>query len=130
MKIFGFIKSKTNELKSKLAEKISTAKTKFVVATAVFNMSVVNYCYADGDFNPSGAIQKMASYATAVISGVGVIYGIVAVFNWVSAIKQEDSERASKAIVNVFIAGLLICIWPITKAILTAFGGDGVAGLD
>ena len=79
---------------------------------------------AMADFNPSNAITKMVGYVTAIISGVGIIYAIVAVFNWVSAIKQEDSERQSKAIVNVFIAGLLIAIGPIAAVIINALGGS------
>ena len=56
--------------------------------------------------------------------GVGIIYALIAIFNWVSAVKQEDAERQSKSIVNIFIAGLLILIKPISIVIINALGGD------
>ncbi len=80
-------------------------------------------------FDASGGVATMTSYVCSILMGVGVIYGLIAVFNWVSAVKQEDAERQSKSIVNVFIAGLLIVIKPISVAIITAFGGKDAAGM-
>ncbi len=74
--------------------------------------------------NIDGAIKVMVGYVTSVIAGVGIIYALVAIFNWVSAIKQEDAERQSKSITNVFVAGLLIMIKPISAAIIDALGGS------
>ena len=69
----------------------------------------------------------MISIATTVVLGVGVIMAIMAVFNWISAIHEEDSARQSKSIIRVVIALILILIKPITKAIINAINGDGDA---
>ena len=93
---------------------------------AIAGMTVTmlsNSVLADG-FNSNGAIKTMVGYVTSILMGVGIIYALIAIFNWVSAIKQEDAERQSKSIVNVFIAGLLIAIKPISVAIISAMGGD------
>lgn len=130
MKLFDSMKSSFNEAKAMVENSITATKAKMSLMAGMAMLAVNNACYAAGAFNPNGAIKEMAGYATAIVSGVGIIYAIIAVFNWVSAIKQEDSERASKSIINVFIAGLLILIGPITAAIINALGGDAsVAGL-
>lgn len=73
----------------------------------------------------TGAITNMVDVASTVVMGVGIVYAIIAVFNWVSAIRQEDSERASKSIVNIFVAVALILIKPITSAVLSGIGDSG-----
>lgn len=70
------------------------------------------------------AVTKMIDIVSSLFMGVGIVYALIAVFNWVSAIKQEDAERQSKAITNIFVAGLLILIKPITSAIIVALAPD------
>ena len=70
------------------------------------------------------AIKNMVGIASTVVMGVGIVYAIIAVFNWVSAIKQEDSERASKSIVNIFVSVALILIKPITSEVLKNIGNS------
>jgi uncharacterized membrane protein YidH (DUF202 family) len=129
MKALDFIKSKYNTLVAKIAPKITAAKAKLTMAFALGSLGITGSALAADGFDPTNAITKMVGYVSAIISGVGVIYGVVAIFNWVSAVKQEDSERASKSIINVFIAGLLICIGPIAAVIITALGGTNTYGL-
>lgn len=76
------------------------------------------------DFNAQGGVTTMAGYVFTIICGVGIIYFGISVFNWVSAIKQEDPDRQGKAIVNIFIAGLLIVIKPISMAVMSALTGS------
>ena len=72
--------------------------------------------------NVTNGIKSMVTYVTGAVSGVGILYAIIAIFAWVSAIKQDEPERASKAIVNVVIAVFLALVGPITAAILKGFG--------
>ena len=76
------------------------------------------------DCNAQGGVTTMAGYVFTIICGVGIIYFGISVFNWVSAIKQEDPDRQGKAIVNIFIAGLLIVIKPISMAVMSALTGS------
>lgn len=101
---------------------------KAIVAACTLSLALPRTAMADS-VNINGGITKMVSYVSMVVSGVGIIYAIVAIFNWVSAIKQEEPERASKAIVNVFVAALLILIGPITSIIIKAFGVSNTYGL-
>ena len=80
--------------------------------------------------NLNNAIKTMVNLASTVVMGVGSIYAVIAIFNWVSAIRQEDAERQSKAIVNVFVAALLIAIKPITKLLISQLGGDATLADD
>lgn len=107
----------------------SLAKPVAIAGIAVTMISNSVLAAEASGFNASGGIKKMTSYVCSILMGVGIIYGLIAVFNWVSAVKQEDAERQSKSIVNVFIAGLLIVIKPISVAIISAFGGSDAAGM-
>lgn len=97
-----------------LAKPIAIAGTVSMMATnAVF-----------ADFSPDKAISKMVGYVTSILMGVGIIYAFIAIFNWVAAMKREDAESQSKQIVNIFIAGILIAIKPVSIVIINALGGD------
>lgn len=115
-----YVRTKNKFLTSRLYQKLA-------VAFCLVTMSLANPVMADIDID--SGITEMVKYVSLIVSGVGFIYGIIAVFKWVSAIKQEDSERASQAIVNVFIAALLVAIGPITLAIMSAFGATKTYGL-
>ena len=99
------------------------------VAIAGIATSMASNSVLAAGFNAAGGVKAMTSYVCSILMGVGVIYGLIAVFNWVSAVKQEDAERQSKSIVNVFIAGLLIVIKPISIVIIKAFGGSDAADM-
>lgn len=83
---------------------------------------------AFADFSPGTAVNTMTGYITQIVSGVGTIYAFISVFNWLSAVKQEDPDRASKSIVNVFIAGALIAIGVISNAVVSALSGGSGGG--
>lgn len=100
---------------------------KLAMSMLVFSMSLANPAYAAIDV--AGGITAMVKYVSMIVSGVGIIYAVIAIFKWVSAIKQDDSERASQQIINVFIAMLLIAIGPITAVLLRAFGATNTYGL-
>lgn len=116
-----YVRTKNKFLTSRLYQKLA-------VAFCLVTMSLANPVMA-ADIDIDSGITEMVKYVSLIVSGVGFIYGIIAVFKWVSAIKQEDSERASQAIVNVFIAALLVAIGPITLAIMSAFGATKTYGL-
>ncbi len=94
----------------------------------IATMSITQTVLAD--FDPSNATNVLFNYATAIVSGVGIVYAVIAIFNWVSAMKQEDAERQSKALVNIFIAGILIAIGVVTRVIISALGGSVPGGND
>lgn len=126
--LFGGKKMKVKSLFSKAKSNVVTfannmpGMVKPVVATGMAAMMGTSNVLAD--FSPNTAVTTMAGYVCSILMGVGIIYALIAIFNWVSAVKQEDAERQSKSIVNVFIAGLLILIKPISIAIINALGGD------
>ena len=101
----------------------SPEAVKPVLASGLVPGLLFNPASADG-FNAQGGINTMAGYVFTIICGVGIIYFGISVFNWVSAIKQEDPDRQGKAIVNIFIAGLLIVIKPISMAVMSALTGS------
>lgn len=99
----------------------------FGISMAVVETNATVYADAGASEKISEGVQEMISIATTVVLGVGVIMAIMAVFNWISAIHEEDSARQSKSIIRVVIALILILIKPITKAIINAINGDGDA---
>lgn len=100
-----------------------------VVAAGLAASMLTSQVLAAGTYNPSGGVKVMVGYVCSILMGVGIIYALIAIFNWVSAIKQEDAERQSKSIVNVFIAGLLIAVKPISVAIINAMGGSDATSM-
>ena len=91
------------------------------MASMQLSYYVTNAVLAAGP-NIKGGIKELVTYVSLAVSGVGIVYAIIAIFNWVSALKQDEPERASKAIINVVIAVFLCLVGPITLAILKAFG--------
>lgn len=69
-------------------------------------------------------ITQMVSIVSTVVMGVGIIMAIMAIFNWVSAIHEEDSARQSKSIVRVVIAIILIIIKPVSAMIVKAVNSE------
>ncbi len=129
MNLISCVGGRYSKAASKVKNNISTFAlnhpdlAKSVAAIGVTTAMISNQVMAD--FDPTTAITKMAGYVCSILMGVGIIYALIAIFNWVSAIKQEDAERQSKSIVNIFIAGLLIAIKPISVVIINALGGNG-----
>lgn len=99
-------------------------KTKLVATVLTAMATISGQAYATDGFDPTNATRVLFGYATAIVSGVGVIYAVIAIFNWVSAMRQDDAERQSKALINIFIAGVLIAIGAVTGVIINALGGS------
>lgn len=96
----------------------------FGISMAVVETNATVYADSDATSKISDGIGAMISIATTVVLGVGVIMAIMAVFNWISAIHEEDSARQSKSIIRVVIALILILIKPIAHVIIKAIGDD------
>lgn len=112
---------------TKLKNNIQSGRLK---AAAVASSFVVPFMYFDqalasSNVNLKGGVKTMVGYVTTIVLGVGLIYALIAVLNWIAAIKQEDPERQTKSIINVFIAGALCLVKPIAKAILKAMNVSG-----
>ena len=75
------------------------------------------------DFDPSGATSKIVSWVTSIVLAVGLVYLLIAGINFFSAIKEEDSARQSKSVINLFIALGICLIKPIVVLLLKAVGG-------
>ena len=80
--------------------------------------------FADATSSIESGIKQMVSIVSTVIMGVGIIMAIMAIFNWVSAIHEEDSARQSKSIVRVVIAAILILIKPVSYMIINAVSSN------
>lgn len=116
------------KFKTQATKTVNTMMTNPTVAKSAIVAGMLPMLLNQSAFATSqmiGAITNMVGVASTVVMGVGIVYAIIAVFNWVSAIKQEDSERASKSIVNIFVAVALILIKPITSAVLSGIGDSG-----
>lgn len=90
------------------------------VSTSLFVNETMPVAMADATSKISNAIKQMVSIVSTVIMGIGIIMAIIAIFNWVSAMHEEDSARQSKSITRVIIAAILIIIKPITVMIVRA----------
>lgn len=117
------MKSHLNQMKTTFINNPTCQRAAIAGALAAMQLSqYANNAVLAAGPNVTKGIKSMVSYVTMAVSGVGIIYAIIAIFAWISAIKQEEPERASKAIVNVVIAVFLVLVGPITAAILSAFG--------
>lgn len=96
----------------------------FGISMAANEATSVVLAADDATSKISNGIKAMISIATTVVLGVGVIMAIMAIFNWVSAMHEEDSARQSKSIVRVIIALILILIKPIAHIIINAIGDE------
>ena len=98
------------------------ALVKPLLMTGVSTSMAVNNLMASAAKNGKfqNAISKMVDISSTIIAGVGIVWLVMAVFNWVSAIRQEDSERASKSIMNIFIAVAMILVKVIASVIANA----------
>lgn len=90
------------------------------VSASLFVNQTMPVATADATSKISNAIKQMVSIVSTVIMGIGIIMAIIAIFNWVSAMHEEDSARQSKSITRVIIAAILIIIKPITVMIVKA----------
>lgn len=90
------------------------------VSTSLFVNETMPVAMADATSKISNAIKQMVSIVSTVIMGIGIIMAIIAIFNWASAMHEEDSVRQSKSITRVIIAAILIIIKPITVMIVRA----------
>lgn len=118
------MKTRLNQMKSTLINNPACQRAAIAGALASMQLSqlATNAVFAASGPNIQGGIKQMVTYVSGAVSGVGIIYAIIAIFSWVSALKQDEPERASKAIVNVVIAVFLCLVGPITALILKGFG--------
>lgn len=121
------LKRKFLELKNKIQQSVLYQKC-VVLLGLILTQLAIRPAYAE-DINIKGGITKMVEYVSLIVCGVGIIYFVIAVFKWISAIKQDDPERASAQITNVFVAIVLIGIGGIAAALLSAFGVTETYGL-
>ena len=122
------MRSHLNQMKTTFINNPTCQRVAIAGALAAMQLSqYANNAVLAAGPNVTKGIKQMVSYVTMAVSGVGILYAIIAIFSWVSAIKQDEPERASKAIVNVVIAIFLALVGPITAAILGAFGVSSAA---
>ena len=123
------MRSHLNQMKTTFINNPTCQRVAIAGALAAMQLSqYANNAVLAAGPNVKSGIKSMVTYVTAAVSGVGILYAIIAIFAWVSAIKQEEPERASKAIVNVVIAIFLALVGPITAVILKAFGVSDAGG--
>jgi hypothetical protein len=119
---------------AKFADSVGNIPTKhpklFGVMACVPYMALALHGGAMADYKDSvqKVINELVSIASVVCSGAGVIVTIMAVYNWLSALKQQDSERAASNVTNILIGVVLIFIGPIIQAILKLAGINYVDG--
>lgn len=141
MRLTKRIKEKCEFELSKFTMNHGTSGMRMAIATSLMLSSAFANTFVLADAGITTKIVKviteMVSIATTVVMGAGVLFLIIAIFNWVSAIKQDEPERASKGPQNVIIAALMCLVKPITVIILNALGldqdfglGGGAGGLD
>lgn len=118
-----FLKAKENLIRFAAAHPNALAPV-MAVAMAASSSGVQTLGFAAG-FDPNGALYLIVSWVTTIILAVGLVYMLVAGMNFFSAIKQEDSERQSKSVMNLFIALGICLIKPIVILLLDAVGGKG-----
>lgn len=99
---------------------------KSIVTSAL--ATVMTFDMAFADFSATSAVETMTGYIADICMGAGIILGLVSVFNWISGFKEDNAERQNKATTNILIAGVLICIKPVSSAILTALGASSGLG--
>lgn len=123
-RIFNKCKNALLEFKAKRPEMLATVTSIGVGGAMAFNDLFMKVAAVDANSQIQSGIIKMVSIVSTVVMGVGIILTLVAIFNWIGAVNEEDSARQSKAIVRVVIGGILIIIKPVTYMIVKAVSAD------
>ena len=127
-----FLKAKEN-LMSFAAKHPNAIAPMMAVAMAVASSGTQVLGFAEDEtkpastakFDPDAALETIVGWVTTIVLAVGLVYVLIAGMNFFSAIKNEDSERQSKAVMNIFIGLGLCLIKPIVVILLKAVGGEG-----
>lgn len=113
-----------------MASKGSTAVKNFVsnpanlarmAFLATFGVCMLHApAYAD-EF--SAVAKVLLGYVKSIVRWVGAVYFIIAAVSFFAGVRNEDAERQTKSIMNIFIAVALIIIPTILDALMGAAGG-------